>query len=1241
MDFFRGPFAMPFRQPYRRPFAMPPRPRPRFNPVVEQGRQIQQLIQAVGSLALAQRPRAQPSRPPRQNRRRKPQQPTQSQQKSKKQKPKSNQKNAQVQTKKQDKTKKKPGKRERKCMKIESDCIFEVKLDGEVTGYACLVGDKVMKPAHVKGVIQNDELAKLSFKKSSKYDLECAQIPVKMRSDASKYTHEKPEGHYNWHHGAVQYTNGRFTIPTGAGKPGDSGRPIFDNKGRVVAIVLGGANEGARTALSVVTWNKDMVTRVTPEGSVEWSAAATCVLGAAIFSCLSPPVCYDEEPEKTLTMLSMNVDNPDYYSLFEAALDCRSRRHRRAAQHFNEYKVTQPYIAYCPDCGNGESCQSPVAIERIRNEATDGTLKVQFALQVGIKKDHSTAPTYLRYMEGHEVKDALNNLRVYTSAQCEVTATMGHFALARCPPGDSLSVTFMDASKKNRMCRVPFVHKLPFLGREKNSARRYHGKDVTCTTYARRTDVTDENLEMHVPPHIPDATLVKVQLNNVTITPPSGATVRYNCSCKDGNRQSETSREVVLSGCAEAKCHAAVVDGKVWQYSSRFVPRHEKTELKGKVHVPFPLTNTTCRVSVATKPIEKHARGLLTLVLHPEYPTLLSYRYLGAEPRPVNRWISEPTEVQIPVSKEGIEYRWGNNEPERRWAQHTTTGSAHGHPHEIITYYYHSHPTTTVVACVTAAAVTLVMMCVGCSACRVARTRCLTPYVLAPGSRVPLILGLLCCAKGARAEQYEPTPWWVWAPAALVLLCGLRKCLCLTFLVILGLASPPTQAYEHTAVMSNQVGVPYKALINKPGFAPMILQIEVLQSSLIPSLELDYITCEYKTVVPSPFVKCCGSVECTGRSMPDYQCRVDSGVYPYMWGGAYCFCSSENTQMSEAYVERAEVCKHEHALAYKTQTASLTATLKVTLGNITQGAKAYVNGETPFQIGQAKFVLGPISAAWSPFNPKIVVYKDDVYNYDFPAYGAGQPGRFGDIQSRTVDSKDLYARTHLRLDRPASGNIHVPYTQIPSGFKYWMQEKGEPLNRQAAFGCVVKTNPVRADNCAYGNIPISVDIPDAMFTRVVDIPAVSHLQCIDVSCAHSAGFGGVAKLRFMADRTGKCAIHTASKIVAIQEATVDLPEIAVGAGGGTAEITFHYSTALASPSFDVQLCSAHVTCDTKCEPPKDHIVPFAAQHMSNDMPNLSATAMNWVTGLGTSIGTFVFLFLGILLVVTIIRCFTR
>nr|8IHP_C Chain C, Capsid protein [Semliki Forest virus]8IHP_F Chain F, Capsid protein [Semliki Forest virus]8IHP_I Chain I, Capsid protein [Semliki Forest virus]8IHP_L Chain L, Capsid protein [Semliki Forest virus] len=162
------------------------------------------------------------------------------------------------------------GKRERMCMKIENDCIFEVKHEGKVTGYACLVGDKVMKPAHVKGVIDNADLAKLAFKKSSKYDLECAQIPVHMRSDASKYTHEKPEGHYNWHHGAVQYSGGRFTIPTGAGKPGDSGRPIFDNKGRVVAIVLGGANEGSRTALSVVTWNKDMVTRVTPEGSEEW-----------------------------------------------------------------------------------------------------------------------------------------------------------------------------------------------------------------------------------------------------------------------------------------------------------------------------------------------------------------------------------------------------------------------------------------------------------------------------------------------------------------------------------------------------------------------------------------------------------------------------------------------------------------------------------------------------------------------------------------------------------------------------------------------------------------------------------------------------------------------------------------------------------------------------------------------------------------------------------------------------------
>nr|NP_740707.1 C protein [Onyong-nyong virus] len=240
----------------QRPTIQVIRPKPRRR---RPAGQLAQLISAVSRLAL----RTVPQKPRRTRKIKKQKQVKQEQQSTTNQKKK-------APKQKQTQKKKRPGRRERMCMKIENDCIFEVRHEGKVTGYACLVGDKVMKPAHVKGTIDNADLAKLAFKRSSKYDLECAQIPVHMKSDASKFTHEKPEGYYNWHHGAVQYSGGRFTIPTGAGKPGDSGRPIFDNKGRVVAIVLGGANEGTRTALSVVTWNKDIVTKITPEGSVEW-----------------------------------------------------------------------------------------------------------------------------------------------------------------------------------------------------------------------------------------------------------------------------------------------------------------------------------------------------------------------------------------------------------------------------------------------------------------------------------------------------------------------------------------------------------------------------------------------------------------------------------------------------------------------------------------------------------------------------------------------------------------------------------------------------------------------------------------------------------------------------------------------------------------------------------------------------------------------------------------------------------
>nr|AAG21224.1 polyprotein [Alphavirus HBb17] len=347
-----------------------------------------------------------------------------------------------------------------------------------------------------------------------------------------------------------------------------------------------------------------------------------------------------------------------------------------------------------------------------------------------------------------------------------------------------------------------------------------------------------------------------------------------------------------------------------------------------------------------------------------------------------------------------------------------------------------------------------------------------------------------------------------------------------------------------------------------------------------------------------------------------------------MWGGAYWFCDSENTQLSEAYVDRSDVYKHDHASAYKAYTASLKATIRISYGTINQTTEAFVNGEHAVNVGGSKLIFGPISTAWSPFDNKIVVYKDDVYNQDFPPYGSGQPGRFGDIQSRTVESKDLYANTALKLSRPSPGVVHVPYTQTPSGFKYWLKEKGSSLNTKAPFGCKIKTNPVRAMDCAVGSIPVSMDIPDSAFTRVVDAPAVTDLSCQVVVCTHSSDFGGVATLSYKTDKPGKCAVHSHSNVATLQEATVDVKE--------DGKVTVHFSTASASPAFKVSVCDAKTTCTAACEPPKDHIVPYGASHNNQVFPDMSGTAMTWVQRLASGLGGLALIAVVVLVLVTCI-----
>nr|ADC53732.1 structural polyprotein [Chikungunya virus] len=1211
-----------------------PRPRPQ-----RQAGQLAQLISAVNKLTM----RAVPQQKPRRNRKNK-------KQKQKQQAPQNNtNQKKQPPKKKPAQKKKKPGRRERMCMKIENDCIFEVKHEGKVTGYACLVGDKVMKPAHVKGTIDNADLAKLAFKRSSKYDLECAQIPVHMKSDASKFTHEKPEGYYNWHHGAVQYSGGRFTIPTGAGKPGDSGRPIFDNKGRVVAIVLGGANEGARTALSVVTWNKDIVTKITPEGAEEWSLAipVMCLLANTTFPCSQPPCtpcCYEKEPEETLRMLEDNVMRPGYYQLLQASLTCSPHRQRRSTKdNFNVYKATRPYLAHCPDCGEGHSCHSPVALERIRNEATDGTLKIQVSLQIGIKTDDSHDRTKLRYMDNHMPADAERaGLFVRTSAPCTITGTMGHFILARCPKGETLTVGFTDSRKISHSCTHPFHHDPPVIGREKFHSRPQHGKELPCSTYVQSTAATTEEIEVHMPPDTPDRTLMSQQSGNVKITV-NGQTVRYKCNC-GGSNEGLTTTDKVINNCKVDQCHAAVTNHKKWQYNSPLVPRNaELGDRKGKIHIPFPLANVTCRVPKARNPTVTYGKNQVIMLLYPDHPTLLSYRNMGEEPNYQEEWVMHKKEVVLTVPTEGLEVTWGNNEPYKYWPQLSTNGTAHGHPHEIILYYYELYPTMTVVVVSVATFILLSMVGMAAGMCMCARRRCITPYELTPGATVPFLLSLICCIRTAKAATYQEAAIYLWNEqqplfwlqaliplAALIVLCNclrLLPCCCktLAFLAVMSVGAHTVSAYEHVTVIPNTVGVPYKTLVNRPGYSPMVLEMELLSVTLEPTLSLDYITCEYKTVIPSPYVKCCGTAECKDKNLPDYSCKVFTGVYPFMWGGAYCFCDAENTQLSEAHVEKSESCKTEFASAYRAHTASASAKLRVLYQGNNITVTAYANGDHAVTVKDAKFIVGPMSSAWTPFDNKIVVYKGDVYNMDYPPFGAGRPGQFGDIQSRTPESKDVYANTQLVLQRPAAGTVHVPYSQAPSGFKYWLKERGASLQHTAPFGCQIATNPVRAVNCAVGNMPISIDIPEAAFTRVVDAPSLTDMSCEVPACTHSSDFGGVAIIKYAASKKGKCAVHSMTNAVTIREAEIEVE--------GNSQLQISFSTALASAEFRVQVCSTQVHCAAECHPPKDHIVNYPASHTTLGVQDISATAMSWVQKITGGVGLVVAVAALILIVV--------
>nr|WAQ73915.1 MAG: structural polyprotein [Sindbis virus] len=1191
----RGFFNMLGRRPFPAPtFMWRPRRRRQAAPGPARNglaTQIQQLTSAVNALVIGQvsrqqQPRQRPAPKPRR------QPPKQQQPKPKKTK------NPEKPKKKQP-TKPKPGKRQRMALKLEADRLFDVKNEaGEVIGHALAMEGKVMKPLHVKGTIDHPVLSKLKFTKSSAYDMEFAQLPTNMRSEAFSYTSEHPEGFYNWHHGAVQYSGGRFTVPKGAGGKGDSGRPIMDNTGKVVAIVLGGADEGARTALSVVTWNsKGKTIKTTPEGTEEWSAAplvaAMCILGNMTFPCDQPPTCYSREPARALDILEANVDSAAYDDLMRAVLRCTpSSRAKRSIT--DDFTLTSPYLGTCSYCHHTEPCFSPIKIEQVWDEADDYTIRIQTSAQFGYDQSGAVSVNKYRIMslkQDHTVEEgSMGAIKISTSGPCRRLSHKGYFLLAKCPPGDSVTVS-ISAGDSATSCTLARKIKPKFVGREKYDLPPVHGKKIPCYIYGRLKETSAGCITMHRPGPHAYTTYLEESSGKVYAKPPSGKNVTYEYKS----------------------------DQTKWVFNSPDLIRYADHTAQGKMHLPFKLVPSTCLVPLAHVPQVVHGFKHISLQLDTDHLTLLTTRRLGEKPEPTSEWIIGKTVRNFSVGRDGFEYIWGNHEPVRVWAQESAPGDPHGWPHEIVQHYYYRHPVYTVMVLVAATfAIVLGVSVASVCVCR-ARRECLTPYALAPNAVVPTSIALLCCIRPTSAEPFSETMTYLWTnsqpffwaqlciPLAVIIVLVRCCSCCLPFLVVAGAYLAKVDAFEHATTVPNVPRIPYKTLVERAGYAPLNLEITVMSSELIPSTNLEYVTCKYTTVVPSPKVKCCGTLECSSAHHADYNCKVFGGVYPFMWGGAQCFCDSENSQMSEAYVEFSADCAADHAQAVKVHTAALKVGLRVVYGNTTSMLDVYVNGVTPGSSKDLKVIAGPISVAYTPFDHKVIIHKGNVYNYDFPEYGAMKPGAFGDIQATSLTSSDLIANTDIRLLKPSAKSVHVPYTQAASGFEMWKNNSGRPLQETAPFGCQIAVNPLRAIDCAYGNIPISLDIPNAAFVRVSDAPLVSTLKCEVGECVYSADFGGIATLQYLSDREGQCPVHSHSSTATLQESTVHV----LKKGGAT----IHFSTASPQANFIVSLCGKKTTCNAECKPPADHIVNVPHKNDQEFQAAVSQTSWSWLFAL--------------------------
>nr|AVM87428.1 structural polyprotein [Wenling fish alphavirus] len=1173
---------------------------------------------------------------------------------------------------------------------------------GTVQGYAIMIGTRLFKPNHVKGTVDHPLLKEVRFKKAADLDLDMADLPPSLHQDAGAYTKYK-EGAYTWRHGVIQIKDDVVHDVGGKGKNGDSGLPILDNSGKIAGMVLGGVREHNQNRLSILAFNNGNAKQIECKDAVNWCARPTtrpiilalcmaftlvtaCTNGGTRFTCSAPECgkcCIDTNEATALRLLQENLDDPNYLELLFALTECpKSGRIKRSTEKrsledkmLNTHAATVPFAGQCPECGSGP-CVSIVPIESIHSVLDSSLIRIRVGAQFGVDhKGKAAARTSVRFssMTGTIVAEEHSALTVSASGMtCTVERTHGHFIVANCPAGDHISVSIL-AQGARHSCTIPYTHEVLQPYQREIPSGHYNVKAYRqCARYAtklRREDISllsaYPSAEHYLEPGHNDIISI-LGTNQLNVTIPAGVSklyVKTTCGGTTANKEYETS---AIINCNDAKYDIPRVrytKPHLLSVSNKGIAASDSVAIS--LVYPYPVTRQNCAVSQSKMPPVTPLRNSIKVAGRAEYPVRVTSRRLGGSPNHTDEWVHGHYELHFPVGTDGVEVRWGNNDPIYYWAEYDSKGDPAGYPWEIFEHHADENPihawSYLAVICVLFLALLTI---IGVLWSRLRHTMVTNRGLQMHPEPLSCIMALLCCLPSARADTpgssflsamgylWDNNQYMFWAQflapiSALTIMmycCKLSGLCCKSFLVMAALLAitPQSSAYEHTATVAmDPRAQPYEAVIQRKGFEPVALTIKVVSTMSKPLTNLEYWTCTSADIVQPPNVCCCCTTACPSditkasafknHAVSDAHCLVSTGVYPYLWGPAHCFCTNENTQTSIVAATVDETCTIDRAEAFTAHGGSYTADLNVKIGtadslNIT----AYVDGVTPARAGDSVLLVGPLSTVYSPFDTKIVRYAGELYNYAWPPYAAPQAGTFGDLQSRSQDYRtpgDLVANKGIVLHKPQNTYVHVSYESTEPGLARWLRDKPVPLTVQAQFGCLISADPIAAKDCGVGIVPLSIDIPDAVFTRVVVTPHPVELRCEVLECTFGADMGAIMHLTFRSADVGKCGVHSPSGLVTIKSTVLEIKE-------GTNEATIPFSASKAEQTFQVKVCGASTACSASCKPPDEHVKPVKPHH-SGEGGDVTGPAMAWGFGLFGTILMVAIIFLAIWMAV---RC---